>query len=31
MSGRWLEKAGFEIGSKIRVEVERGKLTITPA
>jgi toxic protein SymE len=31
LSGRWLEKAGFEISSKIRVEVEEGKLVITPA
>jgi toxic protein SymE len=31
LSGRWLEEAGFEISSKIRVEVEKGKLVITPA
>ncbi|WP_408506959.1 SymE family type I addiction module toxin [Paraburkholderia sediminicola] len=31
LSGRWLEEAGFEISGRIRVEVERGRLTITPA
>ena len=31
LSGRWLEQAGFEISGRIRVEVERGKLVITPA
>ncbi|WP_408508994.1 SymE family type I addiction module toxin [Paraburkholderia sediminicola] len=31
LSGRWLEEAGFEISGRIRVEVERGKLTISPA
>jgi toxic protein SymE len=30
LSGRWLEAAGFEIAGRIRVEVERGKLIITP-
>jgi toxic protein SymE len=30
LSGRWLEEAGFEINGRIRVEVEKGKLTITP-
>jgi toxic protein SymE len=28
--GGWLEAAGFEIAGRIRVEVERGKLIITP-
>ena len=31
LAGRWLEKAGFPISSRVRVEVEEGKLTITPA
>jgi toxic protein SymE len=31
LSGRWLEEAGFEISGRIRVEVERGRLVITPA
>jgi toxic protein SymE len=30
LSGRWLEEAGFEISGRIRVEVERGRLVITP-
>jgi toxic protein SymE len=30
LSGRWLERAGFQISDRIRVEVEKGKLTITP-
>jgi toxic protein SymE len=30
-SGRWLEQAGFEISGRIRVQVERGRLVITPA
>jgi toxic protein SymE len=31
LTGRWLEDAGFEIASRIRVEVEPGRLVITPA
>lgn len=31
LSGRWLEEAGFGIGSQIRVEVQCNKLIITPA
>ncbi|CAG4902258.1 SymE family type I addiction module toxin [Paraburkholderia saeva] len=31
LAGRWLEKAGFQINSRIRVEVQRGKLVITLA
>ncbi|WP_310086166.1 SymE family type I addiction module toxin [Paraburkholderia phenoliruptrix] len=30
-SGRWLAQAGFAISARIRVEVEKGRLTITPA
>ena len=30
LSGRWLEDAGFEIGGRIRVMAESGKLVITP-
>ncbi|MFC0398022.1 SymE family type I addiction module toxin [Paraburkholderia rhizosphaerae] len=26
LAGRWLEKAGFPISSRVRVEVEEGKL-----
>ena len=31
LSGRWLEDAGFEISDKVRVEVQKDKLVITPA
>ncbi|MFC0402522.1 SymE family type I addiction module toxin [Paraburkholderia rhizosphaerae] len=31
LAGRWLEKAGFPISGRVRVEVKQGKLTITPA
>jgi toxic protein SymE len=31
LSGRWLQEAGFEISGKVRVEVQKGKLVITPA
>ncbi|APR34341.1 hypothetical protein BTO02_01775 [Paraburkholderia sp. SOS3] len=31
LSGRWLNEAGFDISGKVRVEVEKGKLVITPA
>ena len=31
LSGQWLERAGFAISSKARVEVSQGKLVITPA
>jgi sarcosine oxidase delta subunit len=30
LCGRWLELAGFAIGRKVRVEVERGRLVLTP-
>ncbi|WP_328821576.1 SymE family type I addiction module toxin [Paraburkholderia domus] len=30
LSGRWLQAAGFEISERIRVEVEHGRLVITP-
>ncbi len=30
LSGRWLERAGFRIGQSVFVQVEIGKLTITP-
>jgi hypothetical protein len=29
LRGRWLEQAGFEIGDKVKVEVEAGRLVIT--
>ena len=29
LSGKWLEKAGFDIGGSILVATENGKLTIT--
>jgi toxic protein SymE len=31
LTGRWLDEAGFGIASRIRVEVEKGRLVITPA
>ncbi len=31
LSGRWLESAGFEIGSKVRVVVESDRLVVEPA
>ena len=31
LSGRWLQAAGFEISTRIQVEVQRRKLVITPA
>jgi hypothetical protein len=30
LKGKWLARAGFLPGSKVRVEVEPGKMTITP-
>jgi toxic protein SymE len=31
LSGGWLREAGFEISDKVRVEVQKDKLVITPA
>ena len=31
LSGHWLEQAGFEAGQSVRVQVEHGRLVITPA
>lgn len=31
LSGHWLERAGFKIGSRVDVEVRPGCLTIRPA
>jgi toxic protein SymE len=31
LSGRWLNEAGFDISDKVRVEVQKDKLVITPA
>jgi len=31
LSGQWLEAAGFEIGSKVRVVVEADRLVVEPA
>ncbi|MFC0574526.1 SymE family type I addiction module toxin [Paraburkholderia solisilvae] len=31
LAGRWLKKAGFNMPSRIRVEVQEGKLVITHA
>ena len=31
LSGRWLNEAGFDISDKVRVEVQKDKLIITPA
>jgi toxic protein SymE len=30
LSGRWIETAGFEPGSRVRITVEHQKLIITP-
>ena len=30
LSGRWLELAGFEAGQQVRIEVQQGRLVITP-
>ncbi|RKR43609.1 SymE family type I addiction module toxin [Paraburkholderia sp. BL17N1] len=30
LSGRWLKEAGFEISGKTGVEVQKGRLVITP-
>ena len=30
LSGRWLELAGFEAGQHVRIEVQQGRLVITP-
>ncbi|MFL9867995.1 SymE family type I addiction module toxin [Paraburkholderia fungorum] len=30
LSGRWLEEAGFGISALIKVEVQKGRLVITP-
>lgn len=30
LAGRWLEQAGFSIRSRVRVQVEEGRLIITP-
>lgn len=30
LKGKWLEAAGFDIGSELLVECEEGKLTISP-
>ncbi|WP_232477833.1 SymE family type I addiction module toxin [Caballeronia calidae] len=31
LSGRWLEQAGFQAGQSVKVEVQHGRLVITPA
>ena len=30
MRGDWLERAGFGVGEKVRVQVKRGRLVIEP-
>ncbi len=30
LEGKWLEKPGFELGGKVIVQQQKGKLTITP-
>lgn len=30
MRGAWLDAAGFHRGERVRVEVERGRLVVTP-
>jgi len=31
LAGRWLEQAGFAIDGRVRIQVEDGRLVITPA
>jgi toxic protein SymE len=31
LSGRWLQQAGFDIGQRVRVRVDAGRLVIEPA
>jgi toxic protein SymE len=31
MSGEWLEQAGFNVGARVRVHVDQGRLVIEPA
>lgn len=31
LSGRWISDAGFEPGQRVRIQVEAGRLVITPA
>ena len=31
LEGKWLEQSGFKQGMHIRVEMEAGKITITPS
>lgn len=30
LSGRWLQRAGFDIGQRVRVRVDAGRLVIEP-
>jgi toxic protein SymE len=30
LSGKWLEQAGFDPGQRARIEVQHGRLVITP-
>jgi toxic protein SymE len=30
IAGMWLEQAGFEPGQRVRIQVEHGRLVITP-
>jgi hypothetical protein len=30
LSGRWLERAGFAIGGKVKIDVSEGRLIIEP-
>ncbi|WP_342346221.1 SymE family type I addiction module toxin [Burkholderia perseverans] len=29
LTGRWIEQADFEAGQRVRINIERGRLTIT--
>lgn len=30
VQGHWLEQAGFKVGDRVRVEVQPGRLIVTP-
>jgi toxic protein SymE len=31
MSGDWLQQAGFAVGARVRLQVDRGRIVIEPA
>lgn len=30
VQGKWMEQAGFKVGARVRVEVQPGRLIVTP-